>query len=118
MSEGGKMYMDMEAANKCLCLNDPDICVCYIHLCGITNKPVVDLGLKKLVFSSPLFNHHCRMINALATVPVKFVMRAFDKLYAHFEAIGSKALPVLDYWEKKLVKGYLVEETRRMVLPN
>ena len=58
------------------------------------------------------------MINALATVPVKFVMRAFDKLYAHFEAIGSKALPVIDYWEKKLVKGYLVEETRRMVLPN
>ena len=25
---------------------------------------------------------------------------------------------MLDYWEKKLVKGYLVEETRRMVLPN
>ena len=58
------------------------------------------------------------MINALATVPVKFVMRAFDKLYSHFQSIESKALPVLEYWEKKLVKGYLVEETRRMVLPN
>lgn len=121
MSDGGKMYMDMEAANKNSvkeCLNNPDICVCYFHLCGITNKTVVDLGLKKLVFSSPLFNHHCRMINALATLPVKFVSRAFDKLFEHFQAIESKALPVLEYWEKRLVKGYLVEETRRMVLPS
>ena len=60
MSEGGKMYMDMEAANKGSvkeCLNDPDICVCYFHLCGITNKTVVDLGLKKLIFSSPSSFH-------------------------------------------------------------
>ena len=121
LSDGGRMYMDMEAANKGSvkeCLNDPDVCVCYFHLCGITNKTIVDIGLKKLVFSSPTFNHHCRMINALATVPVKFVMRAFDKLYSHFQSIESKALPVLEYWEKNLVKGYLVEETRRMVLPN
>ena len=115
------MYMDMEAANKNSvkeCLNDPDICVCYFHLSGITNKTVVDLGFMKLVFSSPLFNHHCRMINALATIPVTFVSRAFDKLFEHFEAIESKALPVLEYWEKRLVKGYLVDETRRMVLPS
>ena len=77
--------------------------VCYFHLCGITNKTVVDLGLKKHVFSSPVFNHHCRMTNALATVPVRFVTRACDKLFEHFKAIGSKALPGLEYWEKKLV---------------
>lgn len=41
-----------------------------------------------------------------------------DKLKEHFEAIESKALLVLDYWEKKLVKGFHVEETRRMVLPS
>jgi hypothetical protein len=34
------------------CLNDPLVCVCYFHLCGVTNKTVVDIGLKKLVFSS------------------------------------------------------------------
>ena len=79
---------------------------------------MVDLGLKKLVFSSPVFNQHCRMINALATVPIRFVTRAMDKLKEHFVAIESKALPVLEYWEKKLVKGYIVEETRRMVLPS
>ena len=120
MADGGKMYMDMEAANKGSakeCLNDLDICVCYFHLCGVTNKSIVDLGLKKLVFSSPIFNHHCRMINALATVPVRFVARAFEKLREHFQAINSKALPILDYWGKNLIKGYIVEETRRLVLP-
>ena len=39
---------------------------------------MVDLGLKKLVFSIPVFNHHCRMINALATAPVRFVASAMD----------------------------------------
>ena len=32
---GGKMYMDMEAANKNSvkeCFNDPDVCVCYCRL--------------------------------------------------------------------------------------
>ena len=75
---GGKMYMDMEAANKASvkeCLNDPDICVCFFHLSGITNKTTVDLGKK--VFFSPTFNHNCKMINALAHVLFK---RAFDKL--------------------------------------
>ena len=75
----------------------------YFHLCGITNKTVVDLGLKKHVFSIPVFDHYCRMINALATFPVGFVTRACDKLFELFKAIGSKALPVLEYWEKKLV---------------
>ena len=79
--------MDMELANKNAVkeyLNDPDVCVCYFHLCGVSNKTITDLGLKKLVFSSPAFNHHCRMINALATVPEKFVTRATDKLLAYF----------------------------------
>ena len=47
--------MDMELANKNSvkeCLNDPDVCVCYFHLCGVTNKTIVDIGLKKLVFSN------------------------------------------------------------------
>ena len=117
---GGKMYMDMEPANKSSvkeCLNDPAVCVCYFHLSGITNKTVVDLGLKKLVFSSPIFNHHCRMINALATVPLRFVVRACDKLSSYLKSLNSAALPVLDYWEKNLVKGYMVAETRRTVLP-
>ena len=117
---GGKMYMDMEIANKCSvkeCLNDPDVCVCYFHLAGVTNKTVTDLGLKKLVFSSPAFNHQCRMINALAAVPVKFVNKAFDKLCSHFKTIKSKAIPVLEHWEKNFVKGYMVEETRRVVEP-
>ena len=58
MKPGGKMFMDMEVANKLSvkeCLNNPDICVCYFHLSGITNKTVLDLGLRKLVFSSPTF---------------------------------------------------------------
>ena len=91
MAEGCILYIDIEAANKNSvkeCLNDPDIYVCYFHLCGITNKTVVDLGLKKHVFSSPVFSHQCRMINALATVPVRFVTRACDKLFEHFKAIG------------------------------
>ena len=52
MHEGGKMFMDMELANKNAvneCLNNPDVCVCYFHLCGVTNKTIVDIGLKKLV---------------------------------------------------------------------
>ena len=92
---GGKMYMDMEAANKASvkeCLNDPDICVCFFHLSGITNKTIVDLGLKKKVFSSPTFNHHYRMINALATVPLQYVIRAFDKLVSYFKSVKSKVL--------------------------
>ena len=74
MHDGGKMFMDMELANKNAvkeCLNDPDVCVCYFHLCGVTNKTITDVGLKKLVFSSPLFNHHCRMINAIARCTLK-----------------------------------------------
>ena len=120
MHDGGKMFMDMELANKNAvkeCLNDPDVCVCYFHLCGVSNNTITDLGLKKLVFSSPAFNHHCRMINALATVPEKFVTRATDKLLAYFVTIESKALPILEYWEKNFVKGYVVAETRRTVLP-
>ena len=120
MKPGGKMFMDMESANKLSvqeCLNNPDICVCYFHLSGITNKTVLDLGLRKLVFSSPTFNHHCRMINALATVPLKFVVKAFDKLYSYFNSVKSPALPVLEYWEKNLVKGYVVAETRKTILP-
>ena len=80
MKPGGKIYMDMEAANKCgcqECLNKPDVCVYYFHLCGITNKSSVDIGLRKLVFCSPSFTHHCRMINALATVPLKYVEKTF-----------------------------------------
>ena len=80
MKPGGKMSMDMEAANKCgcqVCLNTPDVCVCYFHLCSITNKSIVDIGLRKLVFSSPSFTHHFRMINALATVPLKYVEKTF-----------------------------------------
>ena len=117
---GGKMYMDMETANKASvkeCFNNPDICVCYFHLCGVTNKTIVDLGLKKKVFSSPTFNHHCRMINALATVPLQYVTRAFDELLAYFESVKSDALPVAKYWEKNFIKGYIVEETQRTVLP-
>ena len=120
MHDGGKMFMDMELANKNSvkeCLNNPDVCVCYFHLCGVTNKTIVDIGLKKLVFSSPVFNHHCRMVNALATVPVKFVTRAVDKLVIYFTSINSQALPVLEFWEKNLVKGYIVAETRRTILP-
>ena len=78
---------------------------------------IVDIGLKKLVFSSPIFNHHCRMINALATIPVKFVARAVDKLVIYFTTINSEALPILEFWEKNLVKGYIVAETRRTILP-
>ena len=95
MKPGGKMFMDMEVANKLSvkeCLNNPDICVCYFHLSGITNKTVLDLGLRKLVFSSPTFNHHCRMINALATVPLKFVVKAFDKLYSYFISVKLQCL--------------------------
>ena len=117
---GGKMYMDMETANKASvkeCFNNPDICVCYFHLCGVTNKTIVDLGLKKKVFSSPTFNHHCRMINALATVPLQYVTRAFNELLAYFESVKSDALPVAKYWEKNFIKGYIVEETQRTVLP-
>ena len=90
MKPGGKMCMDMEAANKSACqeyLNNPDVCVCYFHLCGITSKSIVDIGLRKLVFSSPSFNHHCRMINALATVPLKYVEEAFEKFLLHFKNI-------------------------------
>ena len=32
--------------------------------------------------------------------------------------LAQKLFLCWEYWEKKLVKGYLVEETRRMVLPN
>ena len=120
MHPGGQMFMDMELANKNSvkeCLNDPLVCVCYFHLCGVTNKTVVDIGLKKLVFSSPIFNHHCRMINALATVPLRFVTKALDKLLAYFQAVKSEALPILEFWEKNFVKGFVVEETRRTVLP-
>ena len=120
MHDGGKMFMDMELANKNAvkeCLNDPDVCVCYFHLCGVTNKTITDVGLKKLVFSSPLFNHHCRMINAIATVPEKFVTRAVDKLISYFSSIRSEALPILEFWEKNFVKGFVVAETRRTVLP-
>ena len=120
MKPGGKMYMDMELANKNACkecLNDPEVCVCYFHLCGITNKCIVDIGLRKLVFTSPIFNHHCRMINALATVPLKYVQKAFEKLQSHFETIKSSTLPILEYWEKGLVKGYIVEETRTRIPP-
>ena len=120
MHEDGKMFMDMEIANKNAvkdCLNNPDVCVCYFHLCGVTNKTITDLGLKKLVFSSPVFNHHVRMINALATVPERFVTRATEKLLAHFVNIQSQALPILEFWEKNFVKGFIVAETRRTVLP-
>ena len=112
--------MDMELAHKLSvkeCLNNPDICVCYFHLSEIANKTVLDLGLRKLVFSSPTFNHHCRMINALATVPLKFVVKAFDKLYSYFHSVKSPAIPVLEYWEKNLIKGYVVAETRKTILP-
>ena len=57
------------------------------------------------------------MINALATVPVKFVARAVDKLVIYFTTINSEALPILEFWEKNLVKGYIVAETRRTILP-
>ena len=57
------------------------------------------------------------MINSLATVPLQYVTRAFDKLVAYFELVKSEAIPVAKYWEKNLVKGYIVEETRRTVLP-
>ena len=120
MHEGGKMFMDMELANKNSvkeCLNDPSVCVCYFHLCGVTNKTIVDLGLKTLVFRSPIFNHHCRMINALATVPARFVDKATEKLVQHFTTIQSEALPILEYWEKNFIRGYVVAETRRKVLP-
>ena len=56
------------------------------------------------------------MINALATVPVKFVARAVDKLVIYFTTINSEALPILEFWEKNLVKGYIVAETRRTIL--
>ena len=75
---GGKMFMDMETANKVSvqeCLNDPDIWGFFFHLSGITNKTTVDLGKK--LFPSPTFNHNCKMINALANVLFK---RAFDKV--------------------------------------
>ena len=120
MKTGGKMYMDMELANKNAikeCLNNPEVCVCYFHLCGITNKSIVDIGLRKLIFSSPTFNHHCRMINALATVSLKYLDKAFEKLRTHFQNIKSSAVPILEYWEKTLVKGYIVEETRTRILP-
>jgi hypothetical protein len=62
MKPGGQMYMDMETANKSACqecLSNPDDCVCYFHLCGITNKykSIVDIGLlRKLLrnYSSTL----------------------------------------------------------------
>ena len=107
--------MDMESASKLSvkeCWKNPDICVCYFHLSGITNQTVLDLGLRKLVFSSPTFNHHCRMINALAIFTLKFVVKAFDKLYSYFNSVKSPALPVLEYWEKNLIKGYVLSETR------
>ena len=120
LKPGGKMYKDMEAANWSACqecFNNPDVCVCCFHLCGITNKSIVDIGLRKLVFSGPSFNHHCRMINALATVPLKYVENAFEKLLIHFKNIHSKFVPILEYWEKGLVKGYIVEETRTRIYP-
>ena len=120
MKPGGKMYMDMELANKAACkecLNDPEVCVCYFHLCGITNKCIVDIGLRKLVFTSPTFNHHCRLINALAIVPLKYLEKAFEKLQNHFQTIKSSTTPILEYWEKSLVKGYIVEETRTKISP-
>ena len=57
------------------------------------------------------------MINALATVPLKYLDKAFEKLQTHFQNIKSSAVPVLEYWEKTLVKGYIVEETRTRILP-
>ena len=120
MKTGGKMYMDMQLANKNAikeCLNNPEVCVCYFHLCGITNNSIVDIGLRKLIFSSPTFIHHCRMINAFATVPLKYLDKAFEKLQTHFQNIKSSAVPVLEYWEKTLVKGYIVQETRTRILP-
>ena len=57
------------------------------------------------------------MINALATIPVKFVARAVDKLVIYFTTINSEALLILLFWEKNLVKGYIVAETRRTILP-
>ena len=57
------------------------------------------------------------MINALATVPLQYVTRAFDKLVSYFESVKSEAPPVAKYWGKKLIKGYIVEETRRTVMP-
>ena len=69
MKPGGKMYMDMELTNKAACkecLNEPEVCVCYFHLCGITNKCIVDIGLRKLVFTSSTLSHHCRMFLPLS----------------------------------------------------
>jgi len=115
-----KGTMDMELANKqavASCLGDPLICVCHFHLAGVTNKTVIDLGLKKLFFKSPIFNHHCRMIHSLATVPERFVTRAYEKLHKYLNANLSDALQVLEYWGKHLVKGYFVLETQNHVLP-
>ena len=114
------MYMDMELANRqavASCLGNPLICVCNFHLTGVTNKTIVDMGLKRLVLKSPIFNYHCRMINSLATVPERFVTRAYDKLHKYLDDNLSDALQVLEYWGKHLVKGYIVLETQNHVLP-
>ena len=112
--------MELVLANRqaaASCLDDPLICVCNFHLTGVTNKTIVDMGLKRLVFKSPIFNHHCRMINSLATVPERFVTRAYDKLHKYLDDNLSDALQVLEYWGKHLVKGYIVLETQNHVLP-
>ena len=43
------------------------------------------------------------MINAIATVPEKFVTIAVDKLISYFSSIRSEALPILEFWEKIFV---------------
>ena len=56
-------------------------------------------------------------MNVMETVTVKFVARTVDKLVIYFTTIKSEALLIHEFWEKKLVKGYIAAKTRRTILP-
>jgi hypothetical protein len=56
-------------------------------------------------------------MNVMETVTVKFVARTVDKQVIYFTTIKSEALLIHEFWEKKLVKGYIAAKTRRTILP-